>query len=65
MLIILASLLTCMLIIAGVIFIMSPGKSEPFKDKGGNPLPGSISEKIFINIIWCGAGYVYQKQRFC
>ncbi|MBI5009547.1 MAG: alpha/beta hydrolase [Bacteroidia bacterium] len=50
MLIILAFLLTCLLIIAAVIFIMSPGKTELFQDKSGNPLPGSISEKIFINI---------------
>lgn len=49
-LIILASLLTCILIVAVVIFIMSPGKTEPFLDKSGNPLPGSISEKVIVSI---------------
>ena len=35
---------------AGVLFILSPGKPEPFLDKNGNHLSGSISEKVYINI---------------
>jgi pimeloyl-ACP methyl ester carboxylesterase len=42
--------LMCILIIAGVLFIMSPGKPEPFLDNNGNHLAGSISEKVNINI---------------
>ncbi|MCK7511313.1 MAG: alpha/beta hydrolase [Desulfobacterales bacterium] len=49
-LIILFVLLTCMLVIASVLWVMSPGKSEPFLDKNGNLLAGSISEKTYINI---------------
>ncbi len=50
MLIILSFILTCILIITGVLFMMSPGKQEPFLDKNGNILPGSISEKVYINV---------------
>ncbi len=50
MLIILSILLACILILAGVLFVKSPGKPLPFLDEQGNQLPGSISEKIHINI---------------
>ena len=29
---------------------MSPGKPQPYVDKNGNPLAGSISEKVFVDI---------------
>ena len=50
MLIILSVLLTCILILAGVLLLCSPGKAKPFLDKNGNPLEGSISEKMHLNI---------------
>jgi len=50
MLIILSISLTCIIIITGVLFMMSPGKPDPFQDENGNYLAGSISEKIFISI---------------
>jgi pimeloyl-ACP methyl ester carboxylesterase len=50
MLIILSILLACMLILVSVLFVKSPGKPLPFLDGQGNPLPGSISEKNYINI---------------
>jgi len=50
MAIILSILSGCLLILAGVWLAKSPGKPLPFVDEQGNPLPGSISEKIFINI---------------
>jgi pimeloyl-ACP methyl ester carboxylesterase len=50
MLIILSILSGCMLILAGVLFLKSPGKPLPFLDGQGNPLPRSISEKIHIKI---------------
>lgn len=50
MLILLSSIFTCILIIAGAMFIMSHGKPEPFTDGDGNLIPGSISEKIFVEI---------------
>jgi pimeloyl-ACP methyl ester carboxylesterase len=52
MLLILFSIfLVCLLILVGVLQFWSiPGKPAPFVDDNGSPLPGSISEKIFINI---------------
>ncbi len=29
---------------------MSPGRPEPFRDAARNPLPGSISEKLFVDV---------------
>jgi pimeloyl-ACP methyl ester carboxylesterase len=37
-------------ILTGTLLAWSPGKPEPFLDENGNPLAGSISEKIFVNI---------------
>jgi pimeloyl-ACP methyl ester carboxylesterase len=45
-----AVLLVCVFILVGVLLACSPGKPEPFLDENGNPLTGSISEKVFINI---------------
>lgn len=47
---ILSAVLTCLLIIAGVLLYYSPGKAQPFLDESGKPLAGSISEKIHVNI---------------
>jgi len=46
----LLTLLACLLIVAGVLWVYSPGTPKPFLDEKGNPLPGSISEKIHVNI---------------
>ena len=43
-------LLVCVLILGSILLAYSPGKPEPFLDENGNPLAGSISEKIHINI---------------
>jgi pimeloyl-ACP methyl ester carboxylesterase len=43
-------LLVCVFILGGILLAYSPGKPEPYLDKNGKPLPGSISEKIFVNI---------------
>ena len=45
-----ATVLAFSLIIACIVFIDRPGKIEPFLDDSGKPLPGSISEKTFIEI---------------
>jgi pimeloyl-ACP methyl ester carboxylesterase len=51
MLIIGSILLAGILILLGILLIWSyPGKPMPFVDKNGNPLPGSISEKIRVDI---------------
>lgn len=50
MIAILSIFLICLLIPVGVLLFYSPGKPKPFIDESGNPLAGSISEKIFIEI---------------
>ena len=62
MLIILSILLTCILIIAGVLFMMSSGKPEPFVDKSGTPVAGSISEKTFVTIGGIQQGMIIQSK---
>jgi len=49
-LIILAFLTACLIIIAIALIIMSPGQPEPCLGNNGKPIPGSISEKVFIKI---------------
>jgi pimeloyl-ACP methyl ester carboxylesterase len=51
MLILFSVLLACMLVLVAVLEFWSyPGKPQPFVDKNGSPLPGSISEKVYIDI---------------
>jgi len=50
MAIIFSTLIILIVILTGVLLIMSPGKPVPFLDKNENLLPGSISEKIHVNI---------------
>jgi pimeloyl-ACP methyl ester carboxylesterase len=51
MLIVISVLLACILILTGVLQMWSfPGKPSPILDENGNPLGGSISEKVFVNI---------------
>lgn len=50
MLIVISFFFTCVLILIGVLFLFSPGKTEPFLDSNGKPLAGSISEKTFIDV---------------
>ena len=63
MLTIISILLACILILVGVLQLWSyPGKPPPFMDENGNPLVGSISEKVFVNINGVTRD-VYQEQR--
>jgi pimeloyl-ACP methyl ester carboxylesterase len=39
-----------LLVLIGLLVVMSPGKTETFRDENGNPLAGSISEKTHVNI---------------
>jgi len=50
MLIVVSTLLAGILILVAVLLAWSPGKPEPFLDENGQPLAGSISEKIFMDI---------------
>jgi pimeloyl-ACP methyl ester carboxylesterase len=50
-LVILAILMVCLISLMGVLLVWSyPGKPRPFMDKNGQPLSGSISEKIYVDI---------------
>src|ERR1041384_2170325 len=51
MLVITSIILACVLILLGVLeFLSYPGKTKPFVDQNGKSLPGSISEKVFVDI---------------
>ena len=51
MLTIISVLLACILGLVGMLLLWSyPGTPKPFLDENGKPLPGSISEKIFVDI---------------
>ena len=50
MLIPLSAFLAGVVILMGVLLFFSPGTPAPFVDRDGTPLPGSISEKIFVDI---------------
>jgi pimeloyl-ACP methyl ester carboxylesterase len=46
----LAVLLVPALLLLGVLLVSSPGTPKPFLDDGGEPLAGSISEKVRVDI---------------
>lgn len=50
MLIAFSSVLACVLVLAGLLQLMSPGEPTPFLDENGIPLAGSISEKIHVTL---------------
>lgn len=50
MIIIFSVVLVCILIPLGILMVNSPGKINPLLDENGKPVPGSISEKVFVNI---------------
>ena len=51
MVFLLSIVLACSLILLILLQLWSyPGKPRPFLDENGDPLPGSISEKVFVNI---------------
>ena len=41
---------TSLAVLAGTLFAWSPGRPPPLTDDAGRPLPGSISEKVFVEI---------------
>lgn len=48
--VILSALFLGFLLLWATLRLMSPGKPKPFLDAARNPLPGSISEKVFIDV---------------
>jgi pimeloyl-ACP methyl ester carboxylesterase len=47
---IVAAVVACLLSLVGVLLLRSRGKPRPLVDENGNPLPGSISAKLHVNI---------------
>jgi len=45
-----AGVLGVVLILSCILLVFSSGKVEQYKDLTGNPIPGSIAEKIYVNI---------------
>lgn len=62
MLIIISVFLACILFLATVLILMSPGKPEPMVDENGRTLAGSISEKIFVRINGLEQGMIIQSK---
>ncbi len=50
MLVVLSILLALALILIGVLVAVSPGTVQALVDENGQPLPRSLSEKVFVNI---------------
>ncbi len=50
MFIVASIILTLLLILLGALLLLSPGKPKLFLDNNGQPVKGSISEKIHVNI---------------
>lgn len=50
LLIIISCLFACIIIFEIILQRMSPGKPQPFLNENGNPLTGSISEKVFMDV---------------
>lgn len=47
---VIAFLLVCVVVLVGLLFALGPGNPQPILGENGKPIPGSISEKIFVNI---------------
>ncbi len=62
MLIALSIILGIILIFAAVLWLISPGKIKPVVDETGKPVPGSLSEKVFINVNGAREGMFIQSR---
>ncbi len=43
-------LLVCIFLLVSILAVLSPGKPAAIVDEDGKPVPGSISEKLYVNI---------------
>ncbi len=62
MLVAVSILLGLILILGVVLLALSPGRLDPFLDEKGRPVPGSISEKVFVNINGVKQGMIIQSR---
>jgi pimeloyl-ACP methyl ester carboxylesterase len=51
-----------LVVMAGILLVLSPGKPRPIVDASGQPVPGSISEKVFVEINGVQQGMVIQSR---
>jgi pimeloyl-ACP methyl ester carboxylesterase len=51
-----------LLILTGILLLYSPGKSEPYLNDTGKLIPGSISEKIYVNINGAKQGMIIKSK---
>ncbi len=56
-------LVLSVLVLVGTIYVNSSGRPQPFLDKDGRPLAGSISEKVFVEINGVKQGMFIKGQR--
>ncbi len=61
-LVIVSILLGVALVLVSVLLVLSPGRVKPFVDEEGRPLPGSLSEKVFVNINDVQQGMIIQSR---
>jgi pimeloyl-ACP methyl ester carboxylesterase len=62
-LIALSTMLACALGVLGVLLFWSyPGRPKPFVDGQGNPLPGSMAEKVFIDVNGATQGMIIESK---
>jgi len=48
--VVLTIILVMIVILAGILFYFSPGEARPILNEMGRPVPGSLSEKVFVDI---------------
>ncbi len=56
------TLLGLLLILSCILLAYSPGKMKQFTDKNGKPIPGSISEKIYVHINGTDQGMIIKSK---
>jgi pimeloyl-ACP methyl ester carboxylesterase len=62
-LIALSAVLACLLGVMGVLLFWSyPGRPKPFVDDQGTPLPGSLAEKVFVDVNGTRQGLIIESK---
>ncbi|MBZ9607952.1 alpha/beta hydrolase [Clostridium estertheticum] len=62
MLISISAITLCLIALAVILLIQSPGKVNPLLDKNGNVIEGSISEKVYVKINGAKMGMIIKSE---
>ncbi len=54
------ALLAMLLVALGILLALSPGRPDPLRDAAGQPIPGSLSERVFVEIGGIRQGMIIQ-----